>query len=786
MSTTYDDIIIKSDSKKLILGAAGAATDAYVYFDGTDLTFFDSNVGDTKTLTELAAGGSPTLDNAFDNGKLIDSSTATGAANAFSVGGAAADDKIEIYHTSTEAHINARADDLYITAAGGDIQFDNENLVTTGKVTADGGLEIGADNVNLTLGANDGTDSKIFFDGSGNLTFYDSNHGSNVTLSDMTGSNLNSPTVIGDMTFSDGKLTIADTSDEEVLGITADSVTTNSIVSISGDGITTGNLMYLSATEATLNGGAYIQCYDETAGAAVFKVKEDGEVEITGTDGSDMLTLTAGDIQLTSGDIDIDAGIITIDTTANEGSKIARNNATGTNAVLEIEQTHASGGIALLIDQNATGDNDAVSITNAGTGFAVTTTAGAAGGEGFEYIAAASGTGVGFRGDGSTGSWIGAADVGFIDIDTDGALAAGANLLRLDATGASEAGSYVCEILSSGNLAGATDGACLLIAESGAAQATSYAVNISSTNNEALHVDAGQSLFDERVSITLADNTGPALAITNPDTTGNTNAVTVTPSGSGAGIAISPQETDTQGLLITTLASSTVPLIDIDATTGAGWVGGADTGCLDISADGALVADATLVRLASSGQPAAANDGVCLDVKETGDAQATSYAVRIASTNNEALHVDSGLVDVDESVRINPTSAGAGYGHIKIGGTANHGGAAGENVITIWNGAAKPAGALADAASFFAEGGEMDVIDSGGNETTLSPHTEDGDYVINSFVPGKNTTLRIHIEQICDFLVEKFPEIANLVERIDGRDMAPKKVKSPKRAKGNV
>jgi hypothetical protein len=642
------NFILNQDDLYIAFGP-DTTSDAYITWDGTNLKFFDSTVGSAKTLSQLnsAAG---TLDNAFDAGKLIDGSTATGAANAFSVGGAAADDKVEIYHTSTEAHINARADDLYITAAGGDIQFDNENLVTTGKVTADGGLELGADNVNLTLGGSDATDSKIFFDGSGNLTFYDSALGANVTLSALAGSNLNSPTVTGDMTISDGKVTWTDTDDELMLSMTS-SATTNDVMQINAAGLTTGSAIRVDLTEGTLNGGFYLECWDDTAGSAVMTIGEDGDIVCAGTASTDVITISAGDLQITAGDIDVDLGIITVDNTADEGNKIARNNATGTNPVLEVEQTHASGGVALLVDQNNTGDVNALEITNAGTGYSVTTSAGAAGSEGYEYIAAASGTGVGFRGDGSTGSWIGAADVGLIDCDTDGALAAGANLLRLDATGASEAGSFVAEILSSGNVAGATDGICLNVVESGAAAATSYAVRIASTSNEALHVDTGLSLFDERVTITLADNTGPALAITNPDISGDTNAVTVTPSGAGAGIAISPQETDTQGLLITTIASSTVPLIDIDATTGAGWIGGADAGCIDITADGAIVADGTLLRLASSGQPAAANDGICIDIKETGAAQATSYAMRISSDNNEALHVDAGTVVVDETVK---------------------------------------------------------------------------------------------------------------------------------------
>lgn len=633
--------MLRNTGDKLYVGTGETM---YVSWSGTNLTLTDGNAG-TKTLTQLSAAATLTLDGAYDNGKLIDSSTATGAANAFSVGAAGADQKIEIFHDTSDGTINCRTGDLTITAAGGDISLGNENLTTTGVIEGTGGIGITADDVNFTLGAAGATDFYMKFNGT-DAVLYSSALGAEVTLSTLAGSNLNNPTVIGDMTVADGQIAHTDNDDEVAYLVTSLS-TTNDVIRATGNSTTSGAVIASVAVDATLAaGGFYYRAYGGAAN--VFTVGRYGATVISGNASTDVLTLTAGDLQITAGDIDIDLGIITIDNTADEGNKIARNNGTGTNPVLEIEQTHASGGRAFLVDQNATGDVDAVSIENAGTGYAVSTTAGAAGGEGYEYIAAASGTGVAFRGDGSTGSWIGANDVGMIDIDTDGALAAGANLLRLDCTGTNAQNSFICEILSSGNIAGATDGMCLNIVESGAAAATSYAVRIASTSNEALHVDTGLSLFDERVTITLADNTGPALAITNPDTTGNTNAVTITPSGSGAGLLITPQETDTQGLLITVgAASTTVPMIDIDGAT-ADWIGGADAGCIDVTCDGALVADATLLRLASSGQPAAANDGICIDVKETGAAQATSYAVRISSTNNEALHVDAGAVLVDE------------------------------------------------------------------------------------------------------------------------------------------
>lgn len=476
----------------------------------------------------------------------------------------------------------------------------------------------------------------------GELVFYSTTVGTTKTLTQLaaaTSASFASPTVTGDLTLSDGKITWTDNVDEAAGAFTFNNVTTDAIT-VNCNAMTSGSALRIVATEGTLNAGFYLECYDNTAGAIVLGIKEDGEIEITGVAASDMLTITAGNLQL-------DNGKFEVDTTQDITSYIKRNHATSANAVVEIEQTHAGAtGSGLLIDQNATGSAICLELSHSGDLATIECAAGAArtgnvinvpmANQLAETVLDITGVATGTSGE------------GIIHVDVTGVLAG--NPIRVDSTGANAATGQLLYLLSTGKQAGATEGICGYFQDTGDATATSYTVSISSTNNEALHVDAGQSLFDECVNITLADNTGPALAITNPDTTGNSNAVTITPSGTGAGLAISPQSTGGKGLLITTVASSTAPLVSLDATTGAGWIGAATTGCIDITADGALVADAALIRVASSGQPAAANDGICLEMIDTGAAQATSYVMRIASTNNEAIHVDSGKVLVDETV----------------------------------------------------------------------------------------------------------------------------------------
>ena len=760
-----ENVNMLSDNQYMAFGAAGS-TDSYILFDGSDLTFYDSTVGVTKTLTQLAASGTMTLDQAFDNGKVIDG--ATTEANAFGAGGAT--DYITIWQeAANDVRIGTTAGaNLNISAQGGSISFNDENLVTTGtlgagaitvtsltdgtatlssgalsaitdlsnsgainvkpsgdnddyivlqtvanvpgittagtanlSITADGGtidfgdelltttgtltvqgitntttaidttaqLQIGADNVKLTVGASDDTDSYMYFDGAGNLTFYDSNLGVEATLSTLASTSLTDPTVTGDLTITDGKLIWSDAVDEvagtftfanvanDGIDIVANSATTSNIVHISSTSLTGGTGVRVDTAEATLNNGYYFEGYDTSGASTVWSVGENGATVIGGSAaGTDAITITAGDITLTNGhidstdgDINMDEGKLEIDTTTDETTYIKKN-AAGTAACLEVENTNVgSTGSAVLIDQNATGNAIALEITHDGDFAAI------------DIVASAARTGnvinipmanqLAQTAIDITGAATGTNGEGIVHVDVTGVLAG--NAIRVDSTGNNAATGQLLYLSSAGDQAGATEGICAYFEDTGAAAATSYAVSIASTSNEALHVDSGKSLFDEQVAITLVDNTGPALIVTNPDITGDTNAMSIVPSGAGAGLSITPQEVNTQGLLVTTVASSVISLIDIDGTTGAGWIGAANVGMFDINSDGALAdVAASMARLAYSGNAAGASQlGSCLRIEETGAASGTSYAMYISSTNNEALRIEAGTVVVDETVK---------------------------------------------------------------------------------------------------------------------------------------
>lgn len=162
--TTTGTINIAADSTNLTLGASGA-TDSKIFFDGSDLKFYDSN-GSTYTLAQLASA-SGTLDQAFDAGATINGATSAGAA--MQVGGT--NDQIKLYEnadndmyiaTSTGADLTlAPANDLVLAPVGAVVTLTGALTVSstttaTGAVYADGGLDrssaaglaIGAANAN--------------------------------------------------------------------------------------------------------------------------------------------------------------------------------------------------------------------------------------------------------------------------------------------------------------------------------------------------------------------------------------------------------------------------------------------------------------------------------------------------------------------------------------------------------------------------------------------------------------------------------------------------------------
>lgn len=504
------------------------------------------------------------------------------------------------------------------------------NIVSTGNLTAVNGTFSG--NVNITgtfqqdsiTAATAATTLTVDGTGVGGVTIGGTSTGAVTLGGAATLVNLPANT---DLVLAGGDLTITDTANADVVQITNNTLTTADVLQISAsgtrtsdnvikitDGATTagsiavtanaqtsgngyaygntgaaltGAAYYASVTDGAGFTGYYFQAYDGAAND--FTVGRYGATTIAGNASTDVLTVTAGDLQITAGDIDIDLGIITVDNTADEGNRIARNNANGAAPVLEVEQTHATGGIALLVDtKNTTAAEYAIDITSSGATQLHFTANGAAG-DGMLYDATDAWTGQAFKID--AGPWL-------------GTLGEGAALdFRSDNAATAEAGHVIyVKMQGTGADAAAIDGKGLYLEDEAGATAGSYLAKLDTKSNTVLHIHNSGAAADG-IKIDVADSY----------------------TGQGFVADLGPWL----------------------GTSGEGFISLASDNAATVPAGQFL-----RFRQLGTGQHAAAIAGSLLYLEDDAVAPAagTSYAVYIDATNIEAMHVDTGKVLVDETV----------------------------------------------------------------------------------------------------------------------------------------
>ncbi|MDP2731078.1 MAG: hypothetical protein Q8O55_11450 [Dehalococcoidales bacterium] len=148
-----------------------------------------------------------------------------------------------------------------------------------------------------------------------------------------------------------------------------------------------------------------------------------------------------------------------------------------------------------------------------------------------------------------------------------------------------------------------------------------------------------------------------------------------------------------------------------------------------------------------------------------------SAAAHSADTADGSLYLHSTLHATKGFVCIPATHLGLVIGS---DGSVDRGTSVGTNSISLFNGTA-PSGTLVNGATFYCEGGEMKVLDAAGNSTTLSPHTEDGDFVIHSYSAVKGKTVTIHLEKLVNALASN-PELKKFVTIGKGHVKTPGKV----------
>jgi len=305
-----ESLISDADNTDDLGSAANQWKDLYI--NGTahvDLGELDAaNVGRTAGVgadyIKIAASGVLTLEGAAtvdgvatgNIGDITANETVTGLWDFTNANGLKTDDIVESGSGSGVTIDNVLLKDYGVTCQG------ITNTVTA--ITTSAGIDIGADSVKLRFGTVPASDSYILFDGT-HLTFWDSNLGATVTLTDLAGGALTDPTVTGDLTISNGQFAWTDSTDEiaatwsfggttnndinwasaitsgSALQITTSDTVTGDVIHVISSGMTSGTAFKATLTEATLSAGYYFEGVDSGA-AQVFTVGEDGVTTITG------------------------------------------------------------------------------------------------------------------------------------------------------------------------------------------------------------------------------------------------------------------------------------------------------------------------------------------------------------------------------------------------------------------------------------------------------------------------------------------------------------------------
>lgn len=260
------------------------------------------------------------------------------------------------------------------------------------------------------------------------------------------------------------------------IGITANAMTSGDGVSYTNSGaVLTGSAFAAYITDGAGFTGYYFRGYDGAADD--FSVKQYGATTIAGNASTNVLTVTAGDVQ-------IDDGLIEIDTDEDDMSYIKRNQGATSKPVFKVwEAAAAADSPALQIVQDATAAASyGMEIDSAG-GTSIHLAANGAAGDQVLVDVTDAWTGQAYKVD--AGPWV-------------GTLGEGAALdFRSDSAATSEAGSAIyVKMQGTGVDAAAIDGKGLYIEDEAALTAGSYLVKLDTLANTALHISNAGAAAD--------------------------------------------------------------------------------------------------------------------------------------------------------------------------------------------------------------------------------------------------------------------------------------------------
>ncbi len=303
------------------------------------------------------------------------------------------------------------------------------------------------------------------------------------------------------------------------------------------------------------------------------------------------------------------------------------------NNQLTIAGADSAGVLMSVTGIDASGNSDTIQVAHRGTGDAVQVTCTDATSVALNLVGATNQTTALQKVDGDTAEWIGADDVGMVQIVKG-------------ATALAHTGSTQLLVTNGAQPVASAEGFMARFVDTGTARTTAHGVEIETTNT------TPALALNNQLTITGADSTGVLLSITGIDTSGNSDTVQIAHSGTGDAIDVTCSTATSSALNLHGSAAQTTAILKVDGATSADWRGATGVGMVNLTNDGTPAhANATLLRIAQSGTSASAQRGIAASLEDTSSAGGgTPYVLYLSSTNNEAIWVDSGKVQVDETI----------------------------------------------------------------------------------------------------------------------------------------